>query len=199
MERTRIVSPRAPVGRPRSAEAHDAILRAAIVVIREVGYDAAAMDAIAAKAGVGKATVYRRWSSKEALVADAIERIMVTRPVHDTGTTSGDLRAVVRDAMLMYQDPQTTALYSALIAAMARSPQIAHAVRTGFVAARREVMRRVVRRGIERGDLRRTTDIELALDLLSGPLALRSLITGAPVDERLVKGVVDVVMRGFAP
>src|SRR5436190_15171527 len=86
-------------GRPRSAEAHDAILRAAITVIREVGYDAAAMDAIAARAGVGKATVYRRWSTKEALVADAIERIMVSRVVPDTGTTRGDLRAIMRETM----------------------------------------------------------------------------------------------------
>lgn len=199
MERPRLVSQRGPVGRPRSAEAHDAILRAAIVVIREVGYDAAAMDAIAARAGVGKATVYRRWSTKEALVADAIERIMVTRPVPDTGTTRGDLRAVVRDTMLMYLDPQTTPLFSALIAAMARSPQIARAARTGFIAARRETMRRVVERGMARGDLRKATDMELALDMLSGPLAVRSLITGGPVDERLVKAIVDVVMRGFAP
>ena len=199
MERPRLVSQRGRVGRPRSAEAHDAILRAAIVVIREVGYDAAAMDAIAARAGVGKATVYRRWSTKEALVADAIERIMVTRPVPDTGTTRGDLRAVVRDTMLMYRDPQTTPLFSALIAAMARSPQIARAARTGFIAARRETMRRVVERGMARGDLRTATDMELALDMLSGPLAVRSLITGGPVDERLVKAIVDVVMRGFAP
>ena len=199
MERPRLVSQRGRVGRPRSAEARDAILRAAIVVIREVGYDAAAMDAIAARAGVGKATVYRRWSTKEALVADAIERIMVTRPVPDTGTTRGDLRAVVRDTMLMYRDPQTTPLFSALIAAMARSPQIARAARTGFIAARRETMRRVVERGMARGDLRTATDMELALDMLSGPLAVRSLITGGPVDERLVKAIVDVVMRGFAP
>ncbi|MDB4892532.1 MAG: hypothetical protein JWL61_4387 [Gemmatimonadetes bacterium] len=198
MERSRLETAAAP-GRPRSPEAHEAILRAAIEVIRDVGYDAAAMDGIAARAGVGKATVYRRWSSKEALVADAIERIMVSRVVPDTGTTRGDLRAVMRDTMRMYHDPQTTALLSGLVAAMARSEQIADAVRSGFVAARRETTRQVIERGIERGDLRANTDIQLALDLLSGPLLLRALITGAPIDERLVRGVADAVLAAFAP
>jgi AcrR family transcriptional regulator len=186
-------------GRPRSAEAHDAILRAAIVVVREVGYDAAAMDAIAARAGVGKATVYRRWSSKEALVADAIEQIMVTRVVPDTGTTRGDLRSVMRETMRMYHDPQTTPFLSALVAAMARSETIALAVRNGFVAARRDTMRQVIVRGIARGELRRNMDIALALDLLSGPFLSRALVTGTPIDERLVRGVVDAVLAAFAP
>jgi len=198
MERDPLVAQPA-AGRPRSAEAHEAILRATIDVIREVGYDAAAMDAIAARAGVGKATVYRRWSSKEALVADAIERIMVAHTVPDTGTTRGDLRAVMRDTMRMYHDPQTTALLSSLVAAMARSENIAKAVRGGFVAARRDTMQAVIERGIERGDLRANTDVKLALDLLSGPLLLRALITGAPIDERLVRGVVDAVLAAFAP
>ncbi|MEP6733702.1 MAG: TetR/AcrR family transcriptional regulator [bacterium] len=198
MERSRLETP-AAVGRPRSREAHDAILRAAIVVIREVGYDAAAMDAIAARAGVGKATVYRRWATKEALVADAIERIMVSLTVPDTGSTRGDLRAVMRDTMRMYHDPQTTALLSGLVAAMARSPQIAKAVRGGFVAARRDTMRQVIERGIARGDLRRNTDIQLALDLLSGPLLVRALLTGATIDGRLVRGVADAVLTAFAP
>jgi AcrR family transcriptional regulator len=197
MERSRLET--APSGRPRSAEAHEAILRAAIDVIRDVGYDAAAMDAIAARAGVGKATVYRRWSSKEALVADAIERIMVWHAVPDTGTTRGDLRAVLRDTMRMYHDPQTTALLSSLVAAMARSEQIAAAVRGGFVAVRRKTMRKVIELGIERGDLRKNTDVHLALDLLSGPLLLRALLTGAPIDERLVRGVADAVLAAFAP
>jgi AcrR family transcriptional regulator len=186
-------------GRPRSAEAHDAILRAAIVVVREVGYDAAAMDAIAARAGVGKATVYRRWTSKEALVADAIEQIMVSRTVPDTGTTRGDLRAIMRETMRMYHDPQTTPFLSALVAAMARSEPIALAVRNGFVAVRRDAMRQVIVRGISRGDLRRGMDIPLALDLLSGPFLSRALITGTPIDERLVRGVVDAVLATFAP
>lgn len=186
-------------GRPRSQEAHGAILSAAISLIREVGYDALAMDAIAARAGVGKATVYRRWATKETLVAEAIERIVRTFSVPDTGSTEGELQAVMLDSVRLYQDPATRGLLAGLVAAMARSERIAQAVRSGFVAARRDALRQVLERGVARGDLRQGLDLELALDLLSGPLVFRALITGGPVHERLTRGIVEAVLRGFAP
>ncbi|MFP2925999.1 TetR/AcrR family transcriptional regulator [Pyxidicoccus sp. 3LG] len=186
-------------GRPRSEEAHGAILDAAISLIREVGYDALAMDAIAARAGVGKATVYRRWPSKETLVAEALERLMRAIPVPDTGTTGGDLRVMMRDALDMYRDASTGALLSGLVAAMARSERIARAVRDGFIAARRDALRQVLQRGVVRGELRKGLDVDLVLDLLGGPLFYRFLITGGPLDERLIRGVVEAVLRGFSP
>jgi AcrR family transcriptional regulator len=198
MERRRLVSPRRP-GRPRSEEAHSAILTAAISLIREVGYDALAMDAIAARAGVGKATVYRRWATKETLVADALERIMRSIPVPDTGTTEGDLREMMRSSLGMYRDPATKGLLSGLIAAMARSERIAQAVRSGFLATRREALLQVLKRGVARGDLQERLDFELAMDLLSGPLLFRMFITGGRIDERLTRDVVKVVLRGLAP
>jgi AcrR family transcriptional regulator len=199
MRRTRIeTSPARTPGRPRSDEAHAAILAASIALVRDVGYDAVAMDAIAARAGVGKATLYRRWSSKESLVADALEGIMVRRQMPDTGSTRGDLRAVMRDTVRMYEDPATTGLLSGLVAAMARSPQIAAAVREGFVKVRRETVRQVIKRGIARGDLRKTLDVDLAIDLLSGPLVLRTLVTGGPVDDTVSDRTVDMLLKGFS-
>ncbi|HEX8693791.1 MAG TPA: TetR/AcrR family transcriptional regulator [Longimicrobium sp.] len=202
MERDRIVSRAAESrrpGRPRSEEAHGAILEAAVALIREVGYDAVAMDAIAARAGVGKATVYRRWASKEALVVEAVGRIVRAIPVPDSGTAEGDLLLLLRSAVRMYQDPASAMLLSGLVAAMARSAPIAEAVRTGFVATWREAVRRVLERGQARGELRRGLDLELAIDLLGGALFYRYLLTGGPVDERLTRGVVDAVLRGLAP
>ena len=208
MERRRLVSPptgqpRTPApsrpGRPRSEEAHHAILSAAISLIREVGYDALAMDAIAARAGVGKATVYRRWATKETLVAEALERIMRSIPVPDTGTTEGDLRVMMRSSMDMYRDPATKGLLSGLIAAMARSERIAQAVRSGFLAARREALRQVLKRGVARGDLQEGLDFELAMDLLGGPLLFRMFLTGGRIDEQLSRAIVEVVLRGLAP
>src|SRR6476469_1608721 len=129
MEHDRLVSapgePRRAPGRPRSDAAHDAILTAAIALVREVGYDAVTMDGIAARAGVGKATVYRRWASKEALVVEALGGILRAIPVPDTGTTRGDLLALLRVALAMYGDPATGMLLSGLVAAMARSAPIA--------------------------------------------------------------------------
>jgi AcrR family transcriptional regulator len=210
MERSRIESRRAKSmdaeaggkrrpGRPRSEEAHGAILDAAISLIREVGYDALAMEAIAARAGAGKATLYRRWATKETLVAEALERIVRSIPTPDTGTTEGDLRVMMRDSVAMYRDPATQGLLSGLVAAMARSERIAQAVRSGFIATRRDALRQVLERGMARGDLRKDLDFELALDLLSGPLLFRMLITGGRIDERLTRGVVEAVLRGLAP
>jgi AcrR family transcriptional regulator len=164
-----------------------------------VGYDALAMDAIAARAGVGKATVYRRWATKETLVAEALERIVRSIPIPDTGSTEGDLRVMMRDSLNMYRDPATKGLLSGLVAAMARSERIAQAVRSGFIATRRDALRQVLERGVARGDLQKGLDFELALDLLSGPLLFRMLITGGRIDERLTRGVVEAVLRGLAP
>jgi hypothetical protein len=132
-------------------------------------------------------------------VAEALERLMRAIPLPDTGTTEGDLLLLMRDAVGMYRDPATTGLLSGLVAAMARSARIAQAVRSGFLAARRNALRSVLERGVARGDLRKGVDIELALDLLGGPLVYRALITGGRIDEQLTRGIVEVVLRGFAP
>src|SRR3954469_20871643 len=106
MERTRIVNR----GRPRSSDAHDAILTSAVALIREVGYDDVTMEAIAQRAGVGKATLYRRWTAKEPLVVEAIGRIVSHVPIPDTGTMRADLRGLMRSAARMYADPATRLL-----------------------------------------------------------------------------------------
>lgn len=187
--------PAPPRGRPRSDAANTAILEASIALIRDIGFDAVTMEGIAARAGVGKATIYRRWTSRELLVAEAIRHITQLMPVPDTGTTEGDLHAVMRGTMRMYQDSASAALLSGLVAAMARSPVIAQAVRSGFVATRRAAMREVLERGMARGDLRDDLDVEVALDMLSGPLLLRLLVTGAVIDERLATLIVEMVLR----
>lgn len=185
-------------GRPRSAEAHQAILRAAIALVREIGYDNVTMDGVAARAGVGKATVYRRWSGKETLVADAIDQIVGAIHLPDTGRLDGDLRAIVRSELALYADPATLKLLSGLVAAMARSALIARAVRRGFVATRRAAVRRVLERGIERGDLAPDADLELAMDVLAGPLFLRRLFTGGIVDEKVGDRLVDLALHGLS-
>jgi AcrR family transcriptional regulator len=195
MERTRIV--KRARGRPREARADAAILAAAIALVREAGYDALTMERIAERAGVGKATLYRRWSGKEPLVVDAIGGIMRGVAVPDTGTIAGDVRRLLRAAAQMYEDPATRHLLSALVAAMARNATIAHAVRHGFVATWRDAMRQVLLRGVRRGELRAGVDVALVTDLLSGPLFHRFLIDGGRVDERFTRRVADVVLRGL--
>jgi AcrR family transcriptional regulator len=197
MERKRIVKATS-AGRPRSEASHEAILRASIELTREIGYDALTMEGIAARAGVGKATIYRWWASKDALLAEALTPVMRAIPVPDTGTIKGDLLAATASTMRVYADPATKALLSGLVAAMARSPLVADAVRGGFVAARRDAIRVLLERAVARGELRKRLDYELALDLLNGPQFYRFLVTGGPIDDRLTRGLVDVFLRGFA-
>jgi hypothetical protein len=85
-----------------------------------------------------------------------------------------------------------------LIGAMAHKPELARAVRERFLAGRRAALSEVLQRGIERGDLRSDLDLELALDVLGGPLFYRLLITGGPIDQQLAEGVADLILRGFA-
>jgi AcrR family transcriptional regulator len=184
-------------GRPRSAAAQARILDAALALVREIGYDALTMEGIAARAGVGKATIYRRWSTKELVLAAAVERIVGSMTFPDTGSTRKDLLAVLRSERSLYLDPATPGYLSGLVAAMARSPLIARKVRIGFVSAHRQSIREVLARGVKRGDLGRGLDMELALDLLAGPLFLRQLFTGAPLDDKLLDGIADSILRGL--
>ena len=186
-------------GRPRSEEAHQAILDASLALTRELGYDAVTIEGIAARAGVGKATVYRRWASKELLITDAITQIVRTIALPETGTVEGDVLALMRGTMSMYADAATGPLLSGLVAAMARSEPVGTAVRAGFVKARRDVMTVVLRRAIARGELRKDLDHELALDLLFGPLFYRYLLLGRVIDLRFTRAVVATVLRGLAP
>lgn len=186
-------------GRPRSPTADAAIFDAAIALIRDAGYDDLTMDGIARRAGVSKATVYRRWSGKEVLVAAALARVVSRIRVPDSGDTARDLHAAMEDTLKLYADPATVALLSGLVAAMARSGAIARAIRSGIVASRRAAFRTILERGVRRGDFARHANVEVALDLLSGPLAYRALITGKRVDRRFASGVVTAVLRAFAP
>ena len=167
-------------------------------LVREVGYDAVAMEAIAARAGVGKATVYRRWSGKETLIADAIERLMrASMPVPDTGTVAGDLGVLMHVALGMYRDRSTGPLLSGLVAAMARSERIALAVRSGFIATWQDAARQALEAGAARGELRPDVDVRLAIDLLAGPFFYRFLIGGELPDVALARDVVAAVLRAF--
>jgi Tetracyclin repressor-like, C-terminal domain len=119
--------------------------------------------------------------------------------VPDTGSTHDDLLILMRGAVEVYRGSGGGGLMPNLVGAMAQKPELAKAVREGFLAGRRAALSEVLRRGMERGDLRPDLDIELALDVLGGPLFYRLLITGGPIDERLAEGVADLILRGFAP
>ena len=190
---------RRATGRPREARADHAILAAALELMAERGVPDLRMDDIADRAGVGKAAIYRRYRSKDELVAAAVSALVSEITVPDSGSTRADLLSLMRDAIEVYSGPVAAGAMPSLVEAMHRDPELARAIRDDFLAGRRAALQAVLERGVERGDLRRDLDFELALDVLGGPLFYRLLITGGPIDERLAVGVVELIMRGFGP
>jgi AcrR family transcriptional regulator len=187
-------------GRPRNPRADRAILRATIELIAELGVDEFRTDDVAARAGVGKGAIYRRYPSKDDLVMAAVGALVNEEiVVPDTGSTRADLLALMREAVELYSGSLPGRIMPSLVGAMAKRPELARVVRDGFLARRRLALTEVLRRGVERGDLRRELDLELVLDVLGGPLFYRLLITGGPINNQLAEGVAELILRGFAP
>jgi AcrR family transcriptional regulator len=187
------------MGRPRDERADRAILGATLELMAEAGARDLRVDDVAGRAGVGKATIYRRYRSKDELITAAVAGLVSEIHVPDTGETRADLLALMRSAVAVYRGSMEAAVMPTLVEAMNRDTELGHLVRDGFLARRRAALQAVLERGIARGDLRADLDVDLALDVLGGPLFYRLLITGGPIDEQLAEGVVELILRGFAP
>jgi AcrR family transcriptional regulator len=187
------------VGRPREARADRAIVTAALELMAERGVHALRMDDVASRAGVGKATIYRRYRSKDQLVTDAVGALVNEIEIPDTGSTRDDLLALMREAVALYSNSLAGGLMATVVDQMSRNAEFAAVARDRFLTGRRAALREVFDRAVKRGDLRGDLDIELALDILGGPIFYRLMITGGPVDERLAENVVELILRGFAP
>jgi AcrR family transcriptional regulator len=190
---------RRPLGRPRDARADRAIVAATLELIAAVGVNDFRMEDVAGRAGVGKAAIYRRYASKAELVTAAVAALVSEITVPDTGSTREDLLALMRDAVAVYVDPIHAGVMPSVVGAMRQQPELARAVRDGLLSSRRGALRAVLDRGVARGDLRADLDFELALDVLGGALFYRLLITGGALDEQLVEGIAELILRGFAP
>jgi AcrR family transcriptional regulator len=191
--------PRRAIGRPRDERADRAIVAATLELMAERGVRDLRMDDIADRAGVGKATIYRRYRSKDALITDAVATLVSEIAIPDTGSTRDDLLALMGQAVELYSGSLAPRLMPPLVEEARRNPELASTIREEFLSGRRAALSTVLKRGIRRGDLRRGLDIELALDVLGGAIFYRLLVTGGPVDQRLAEGIVELILRGFAP
>ena len=186
-------------GRPRSEKAQTAILEAATALLLEHGLETVSMDEVAERAGVSKATIYRWWPSKETLALDALYHEWDTaRPVlPDTGSLPADLLALLRPWIRRVRARPYARVVADLVAEAQTDPEFASIYHARFVAPRREPARSLLRRAIDRSELPPDTDVDLALDLLYGPLYHRLLHGHAPLSDRFVRGVVDTVLAGL--
>jgi AcrR family transcriptional regulator len=187
---------RAP-GRPRSSAADEAILEAAVDLFAEVGLEALTMEGVAARARVGKNTLYRRYPNKLDLVVSAVrEYTDVGAPPPDTGTTRGDVRALVDDLVAIVTETPMGRMLPILVASRTRVPELDLAY-SEIVADKRARSAAIVHRGIERGDFRSDVDVELVVDAFVSAIFYRFLVTQAPLDETFRAATVDTAFRAF--
>jgi AcrR family transcriptional regulator len=181
-------------GRPRDPS-RDGVIRAAILrLLAEVGYGALTMDAVASEAGVGKATIYRRWRTKQDLVVDTISelnRAEATTP--DTGSIEGDLRAMMRQMVSMITGPTGAATLS-LLSTIPRQPALADAFRNGPLAVWRQSFQEIWDRAEQRGEVGAGLARSTVAETTSALMVQRWLLTGEPVDEAYADEVLQTVV-----
>ena len=200
-------NPEATVGRPsdhrgnryrRSDDARLAVLQAADDLLSEIGFAAVTIEGIAARAGVGKQTIYRWWQSKadvlmEAFAEDALQDL---KPP-DTGNLRGDLKAHLNNTAKFLTESDAVAVFRALAGQIQHDPVMAIRFRTEYFERQREQDRIPLRRAIERGELPANTDIDMAVDRLLGPIYFRVLVTGMPVTQEVVEELTIRFMRSI--
>jgi AcrR family transcriptional regulator len=176
----------------------EAIIVATLQLLAERGYADLTVADVARRAGVSKPALYRRWSDKAQLVVEAMVSRLPSSPVPNTGNTRDDLLAFTDQLVATFTRTPAGGVLPGLVAALAADPVLAANYRELLVEPLRRRMRVAVLRGIDRGDLRHDTDVEFALDALTGPLYVRLLITGAAIQPSYSQAAVDLVLARYS-
>lgn len=183
----------------RSDRARIAVLHAADDLLVERGYAGVTIEGIAARAGVAKQTIYRWWPSKFEILMDTfLEDAAGALEIPDTGTTAGDLRHHLRQLAAFLSEEPAGRVMLALIGQAQQDAGMARAFRQRFMEERRALDRTILERGAARGDIRADTDLDLVIDMIYGPVYHRVLLTGLPVDDKFIDGLVGHVMASIA-
>src|SRR6201997_2160909 len=188
-----------PPGRPRSEQARQAILRSTLRILGKSGFSDFKIEEVADHAEVGKATVYRWWPGKGALIADAFAS-SITRKLHfpDTGSVYSDMSQQMRQLVKVFRSRRGR-IVSAILAAGQSDKDVIEAFRERFLWPRRREAYRTLRRGIARGEVRKDADLDLLLDSLYGPIYMRFLIQHDRLTPHFVEQLCALVLRGARP
>lgn len=188
-----------PPGRPRSEEARQAILSSTLKLLAENGFSDFTMEGVADRAAVGKATLYRWWPNKGALIADAFAGSTTRRlRFPDTGSVYTDMSRQMRQLVKVFRSPRGR-IVSAILAAGQSDKELISAFRERFLWPRRHEAYATLRRGILRGELRKDADLDLLLDSLYGPIYMRFLIRHDRLTPEFVDHLCALVLRGARP
>lgn len=186
-------------GRPRSEKARLAILDAAADLLVEGGFTAATMEAVAARAGVSKVTIYKWWPSRGAVAVEAyFHRFRPVMPPRDSGDLVRDMTGQLGDMVDAFRS-RPGEILAELIGAAQTDPHLAEVLRARWIQPRRDVAVAMFRRAIEANELRADLDIEAALDQLFGPLYFRLLVRHLPLDDDLPAALVRTFLDGARP
>jgi AcrR family transcriptional regulator len=186
-------------GRPRSEQARIAVLRSALKLLGENGFSDFTIEAVAAHSGVAKATVYRWWPNKAALIADAFAS-STTRKLHfpDTGSVRTDMSQQMCQLVKIFRSRRGR-IVSAILAGGQSDPELISAFRERFLKPRRGEAYATLHRGIQRGELRDDVDLDLLLDALYGPIYMRFLIRHDHLTNQFVEQLCELVLGGASP
>ena len=185
-------------GRPRDPQTDQAIHRAALKLLTERGYAGMSVEGVAAEAGVGKTTIYRRYASKEELVAAALGALRDNLgPLPDTGDTRSDLVEMILQMRLAIRRGPGFGMMGALLVEESRSPELLELLRERVLRPRRDEAMTVLQRGVDRGEVRPDVDLEVAVQAMVGAVFMRHIF-GAPESRRRIEQTVDTVWNGLA-
>lgn len=189
-----------PLGRPRDPRLDEAIAEAALELLAEVGYTALTMEAVAALAGVGKATLYRRWAGKEQLVVDALQSLSEPTELAVGATVREQLVTLLEAMRRKGTASRAGKILPRLLSAGAEHPELMERYRRQVLEPRRARFLAVLRRAVTEGLVRPDVDLGYATDLMVGPVLYRSVIrTDPPPASAMAEHVVDDVLRALAP
>lgn len=186
-------------GRPRDEAARRRILKAALDLMEETAFAQVTAEAIAERAGASKATLYRWWPNKAAVVIEAFSQAVAPElPLRDTGSLREDLTAQVRNFARVLSGPGGRMLRAFIVAARS-DPDVAAAFRSIWSDPRRAAAREILRRKQTRGQLRQDAVLDLVLDSLYGPLYYRFLVKNEPPSQKYAEALVSLVIQGLEP
>ena len=188
-----------PPGRPRSEQARQAILRTTLSLLGQNGFSEFKIEEVAERAAVGKATVYRWWPNKGALIADAFAS-STTRNLRfpDTGSVYSDMSQQMRQLVKVFRSRRGR-IVSAILAAGQSDKDLIEAFRERFLWPRRREAYLTLQRGITRGELSKNADLDLLLDSLYGPIYMRFLLKHDQLTQDFVEQLCKLVLRGACP
>lgn len=166
--------PRAP-GRPRDPDRHRAVLDAAVALFIAVGYEGMTMEAVAARAGVAKTTVYRRWPAKQDLVVEAVGALSADVADPDTGDVRADLVALLVRIQRLFATSPVGEVFPRMAAEVAIGSPLGRAYLERVITPRMAVLKSILARGVARGELPADLDLAVAADMLMGPIVLAAL------------------------